>query len=450
MTAEERRATAGLAAIFSTRMLGLFMVLPVFALYAHDLPGATPLLVGLAIGAYGLTQAVFQIPLGLLSDRIGRKPVLYGGLAVFAIGSLVAALADNIQWIILGRAIQGAGAIAAVAIALTADLTRDEVRTKGMAAIGISVALSFAVALVIGPPLARWVGMSGIFWVTLVMAVAGMVILARVVPDPERSSVHRESQPALDQLAYVIADPTLLRLDVAMFLLHLTMVSMFVVLPISVEGAGLARVDHWMLYLPVVLIAIFAMVPFIVLAERLGKVRPVLLGSVIALGAAMFGFHLFHHSVVALGVLLVVVFTIFNLMEAVLPSLVSKAARAGARGTAMGVFSSAQFVGAFLGGLLGGWSHQHFGPDAVYLVGAMTSLVWIGLVMSMRMPENLTRHVLSVGILPGADVSGLEQRLLDVPGVREAVIALDEGVAYLKVDSRQLDWARLQTFSASA
>ncbi|EGV33114.1 major facilitator superfamily MFS_1 [Thiorhodococcus drewsii AZ1] len=446
----ERRAAMGLAAIFSTRMLGLFMVLPVFALYADDLPGATPLLIGLAIGAYGLTQAILQIPLGLLSDRIGRKPVIYGGLALFALGSLVAALADSIQWVILGRALQGSGAIAAAIIALTADLTRDEVRTKGMAAIGISVALSFAAALVIGPPIARWIGISGIFALTSVLAIVGMLILAYVVPDPDRSMVHRDAQPVLDQLSGVLRNPTLLRLDLSIFMLHLTMVSMFVVLPLSVESAGLAPVDHWMIYLPAVLLAILAMVPFIVMAERLGKVKPVLLGAVIALGATMFGFYLFHWSLWLAAFLLVVVFTIFNLLEAVLPSLVSKAARAGAKGTAMGVFSSSQFVGAFLGGLLGGWAHGSFGPQAVYLVGAMTSLAWIGVVATMRIPANLTRHILTLGILPEDAVPDVEQRLLDVPGVEEAVIARDEGVAYLKVDSRQLDWARLQAFSASA
>ncbi len=450
LSATERRATTGLAAIFSLRMLGLFMVLPVLALYARDLQGATPLLVGLAIGAYGLTQAIFQIPLGLLSDRIGRKPVIYGGLALFAIGSLVAALADSIQGVILGRALQGSGAIAAAVIALTADLTREEVRTKGMAIIGISVALAFAAALVIGPPLARWLGMAGIFWLTGALAVAGMLVLARAVPDPDRSQVHRDAQPVPDQLLGVLADRTLLQLDLSIFLLHLTMVSLFVVLPLSVESAGLAPPDHWMLYLPVVLLAIPAMLPFLVLAERRGRVRPVLIGTVISLGLAMLGFQHFHQSVWVMGALLFVVFTIFNLLESVLPSLVSKAARAGAKGTAMGVFSSAQFVGAFLGGLLGGWAHGTFGAEAVYLLGALTSLVWIGLVVTTKMPENLTRHVLPLATPLVGDGPGLEQRLLAVPGVKEAVIALDEGVVYLKVDSRQLDWARLKAFSAGA
>jgi predicted MFS family arabinose efflux permease len=449
-TGLEKRAAVGLAAIFSTRMLGLFMVLPVFALYAHDLEGATPLLVGLAIGAYGLTQALFQIPLGLLSDRIGRKPVIYGGLVLFAIGSVVAALADQIELVILGRVIQGSGAIAAATIALTADLTRDSVRTRAMAAIGISVALSFAAALVVGPPLARWLGISGIFWLTAFLAIAGMLVLAYVVPNPERSSIHREAQPVLDQFAGVLANPTLLRLDLGIFLLHLTMVSLFVVLPLSIESAGLAPVDHWQLYLPVVLLAIVIMVPFIIMAERGGKVKAVLLGAVIAMCASMVGFYLFHQSIWVVGFLLLVMFTVFNLMEAILPSLVSKAARAGARGTAMGVFSSSQFVGAFLGGLLGGLAHQSFGADAVYLVGAATALVWIVLAATMVMPANLTNHVLSLGDQPAEEGLGLRERLLAIPGVEDAVVALDEGVAYLKVDSGRLDWARLQAFSARA
>ncbi|QGU33270.1 MFS transporter [Thermochromatium tepidum] len=449
MLASERRAAAGLAAIFSTRMLGLFMVLPVLALYAHDLPGATPLLVGLAIGAYGLTQALFQIPLGLLSDRIGRKPVIYGGLTLFLIGSLVAALADSIYWIILGRALQGSGAIAAAIIALTADLTRETVRTKGMAVIGISVALSFAAALVVGPPLTGLIGVPGLFWLTALLALAGMLLLTFVVPDPQHSGVHRDAQPVLDQLAGVMRDPTLVRLDLAIFMLHLTMVSLFVVLPLSLREAGLPVTKHWVLYLPAVLVAIPAMVPFIVLAERRDQVRSVLIGSVAVLGLSTLGFYLFNRSLWLIGVLLAVVFTIFNLLEAVLPALVSKAAPAGTKGTAMGVFSSAQFIGAFLGGLLGGLAHAHFGVEAVYLVGGLTSLLWLRLVWTLPIPEDLSRHVIALDTSgAGFDVSSLEQQLLEVPGVKEAVIAVDEGVAYLKVDSRHTDWTRLQRFSA--
>jgi predicted MFS family arabinose efflux permease len=444
----ERRSAAGLAAIFAMRMLGLFMILPVFALYAHDLVGATPLLVGLAIGAYGLTQAIFQIPFGLASDRIGRKPVIYAGLVIFAMGSVVAATADSISGVIIGRALQGSGAIAAATIALAADLTRESVRTRAMAAIGISVALSFAAALVVGPLLGDAIGVGGIFWLTAGLALLGMLVLAFIVPTPDRSRVHRDAEPVLSQIGAVLRNGTLLRLDAGIFLLHLSMVSLFVVLPLSLAEAGLAPAAHWKLYLPVVLLAIVLMVPFILLAERGKQVKAVLIGAALSLTAAMLGLVEVEHSILALGALLVVMFTVFNLLEAVLPSLVSKAARAGDKGTATGVFSSSQFIGAFLGGLLGGYAHESFGPDAVYLLGAAAALVWLGVVATLRPPDNLTNQVLELGPLPAEAAVAMRERLLAVPGVEEAVIALDEGVAYLKVDNHQLDWARLRAVSA--
>ena len=444
LSALERRSAVGLAMIFSMRMLGLFMILPVFALYAHDLAGATPLLIGLAIGAYGLTQALLQIPFGLLSDRIGRKPVIYAGLIIFAVGSVVAATADSIQGVIIGRALQGSGAIAAAVIALAADLTRESVRTRAMAAIGISVALSFAAALVLGPLVGELIGVNGIFWLTAGFALLGMLVLAMIVPTPDRSSVHRDSQPVLSQLSGVLANKTLLRLDLGIFLLHLTMVSLFVVLPLSLRSAGLPAAGHWKIYLPVVLLAIVLMVPLIIAAERAGQVRMVLVGAAIALSGAMFGFAFFDGSLWLAVLLLTVMFTVFNLLEAVLPSLVSKASGAGDKGTAMGVFSSSQFIGAFLGGVLGGLAHERFGPEAVYLLAGCSALLWLAVVTTLRPPENLSRHVLPVGMLPAEQEPTLRARLLAIPGVEDAVIAVDEGVAYLKVDNGRLDWARLQ------
>jgi len=450
LSALERRSAVGLAMIFSMRMLGLFMILPVFALYAHDLAGSTPLLIGLAIGAYGLTQALLQIPFGLLSDRIGRKPVIYAGLIIFAVGSVVAATADSIQGVIIGRALQGSGAIAAAVIALAADLTRESVRTRTMAAIGISVALSFAAALVLGPLVGELIGVNGIFWLTAGFALLGMLVLVWIVPTPDRSSVHRDSQPVLSQVSGVLADTTLLRLDLGIFLLHLTMVSLFVVLPLSLQSAGLSAAGHWKIYLPVVLLAIVLMVPLIIVAERAGQVRMVLVGAAVALSGAMFGFAFFDGSLGLAVLLLTVMFTVFNLLEAVLPSLVSKAAAAGDKGTAMGVFSSAQFFGAFLGGVLGGLAHERFGPEAVYLLAGCSALLWLAVVMTLRPPENLSRHVLSVGTLPVEQEPTLRAQLLAIPGVEEAVIAIDEGVAYLKVDNGRLDWARLQAVSAGS
>jgi len=443
----ERRSAIGLALIFAMRMLGLFMILPVFALYAHDLAGATPMLVGLAIGAYGLTQAVLQIPFGLLSDRIGRKPVIYGGLILFAIGSVVAASADSIYAVILGRALQGSGAIAAAITALAADLTRESVRTRAMAAIGISVALSFAAALVLGPVVGEMIGVSGIFWLTAGFALVGMLVLGALVPTPDRSRMHREAQPVLGQVAGVLANTTLLRLDLGIFLLHLTMVSLFVVLPLSLEQAGLPAAAHWKIYLPVVLLAIVLMVPFIIIAERGGHVRLVLTGTALALAAAMFGFALLDSSVWVAVALLTVMFTVFNLLEAVLPSLVSKTAGAGDKGTAMGVFSSSQFIGAFLGGLLGGIAHEQFGPQAVYLLAGCSALLWLAVSATLRPPRDLTSRVLPIGSIEEGQAQWLREQLLAVPGVEEAVVALDEGVAYLKVDNGRLDWARLEAVS---
>lgn len=440
----EQRSAVGLAMIFAMRMLGLFMILPVFALYAQDLAGSSPLLVGLAIGAYGLTQALLQIPFGLLSDRIGRKPVIYAGLLIFALGSVIAAMADSMTMVIIGRALQGSGAVAAAITALTADLTRDVVRTRAMAAIGISVALSFAVALVVGPPLASLIGVDGIFWLTAGFAILGMLVLAFVVPDPDRSSVHRDAQPVLSQVSGVVRNPTLRRLDMGIFLLHLTMVSMFVVLPLSLAEAGFDAARQWQIYLPVVLIAIVLMVPFIIIAERGGRERSVLMGSALALALSMFIFASILPGVWMLVALLTVMFTVFNLLEAVLPALVSKASRAGDKGTAMGVFSSSQFIGAFLGGLLGGLAHEYFGPQAVYLLAGCSSLVWLAVAAGLKAPGNFSSHVLTLGELAEAEAPSMQERLLAIPGVEEAVIAVDEGVAYLKVDKGALDWARLE------
>ena len=241
-----------------------------------------------------------------------------------------------------------------------------------------------------------------------------------------------------------------MRLDLGIFLLHLSMVSLFVVLPLSLGEAGLVAADHWKVYLPVVLLAIVLMVPFILIAERAGKVKAVLMGAALALALAMLGLALLDATVPTILLLLTVMFTVFNLLEAILPSLVSKAAAAGAKGTAMGVFSSAQFTGAFLGGLLGGLAHETLGPSAVFLLGAGASLLWLGIVATLRPPENLSSHVLPLGAMPATQAQTLRDQLLAVPGVEEAVVALDEGVAYLKVDNRQLDWARLRALSVGS
>lgn len=450
MTGLERRATAGLAGIFAFRMLGLFLILPVFAIQAQGLAGATPLLIGMAIGAYGLTQAILQIPLGMLSDRIGRKPVIFGGLALFVLGSVVAALATSIEGVILGRVIQGSGAVAAAVMAMAADLTREEVRTRAMATIGISIGLSFALALVLGPALAHWFGLAGIFWFTAGLALGGVLILALVVPTPEHSSVHRDAEPVVSQFRGVLTNPELLRLDFGVLTLHMLMTALFLVVPLDLKAVGLPAAHHWWVYLPVLFLSVLTMVPFIVMAERHGRNKPVLLGAVAALALALVGLYGFHTALATLVPFLFVFFTAFNLLEASLPSLISRIAPPAAKGTAMGVFATAQFGGAFLGGLLGGWFHQRFGQDAVLLFCAGAALVWLIVALPMRAPRQVSSQVVRVGARGAEDPDAVQRLLLDIPGVEEAVVVAEEGLAYLKVDNRRLDSARLHALCAGA
>jgi predicted MFS family arabinose efflux permease len=447
MTGSEKRAAVGLAGIFALRMLGLFLILPVFALSARNMSGATPLLIGLAIGAYGLTQALLQIPFGMLSDRIGRKPVIFGGLVLFAVGSAVAALADDIGGVIFGRVLQGSGAIAAAVMALTADLTREEVRTRAMAGIGISIGMAFALALVLGPVLGHWIGLDGIFWLTAVLAVGGMLILILLVPTPEHSSIHRDAEPVVSQLGGVLADRELVRLDLGVLILHMMMTALFLVVPLSLDAHGLAAAHHWWVYLPVLVLSMAAMVPFIIQAEKRGRLKPVFLGAVLTLALALVGLYLLNAGLTILAFFLFLFFTAFNLLEASLPSMISKIAPAGAKGTAMGVFSTSQFAGAFFGGLVGGWVHQGYGADAVFLFCAAMALVWFLVAWPMGSPRRVSSQVIRIGGGHHADGTGLQRRLLEIPGVEEALVVTEEGLAYLKVDNARLDWARLRTLS---
>jgi MFS family permease len=448
MTGSEKRAAVGLSAIFALRMLGLFLILPVFALHAKDLVGTTPLLTGLAVGAYGLTQALLQIPFGMISDRIGRKPVIFVGLALFTIGSVIAAMSVSIYGVILGRVLQGSGAIAAAVTALTADLTREEVRTRAMAGIGLSIGLAFALALVLGPAIAHGFGLSGVFWFTAILAAAGILILAFVVPDPDRSSVHRDVEAVADQFLGIIRNTELLRLDFGIFTLHMVMISLFLVVPLNIKAAGLPPGHHWWLYMPVLAVSVLAMVPFIILAESKGHMKGVFVTAVAMLAASLGGLALFHKGLVEIALFLFVFFTAVNLLEATLPSLVAKLAPAGTKGTAMGAFSTSQFTGAFLGGLLGGWVHQRLGEQAVLLFCAGAAGLWFLVARSMARPQGFATQVIRVGDLAGGDAASIQRRLLDIPGVEEAVVVAEEGLAYLKVDNRRLDWARLQAVSA--
>jgi len=439
MTTGEKRAVLGLAGVYGFRMLGLFLILPVFALFAEKLPGATPFLTGLAVGIYGLTQAVLQIPFGLLSDRIGRKPVIFGGLLLFALGSVIAASAQDVWLVILGRAVQGSGAIAAVVMALAADLTREENRTKAMASIGITIGASFMVAMMAGPVLGRLIGVSGIFWLTAVLALLGIAVVALVVPTPTRSSVHRDAETVPAMFGRVLRDPDLLRLDFGIFCLHLILTALFLAVPVVLRDLGLKPLQHASLYLPVMLGSIAAMVPFIILAERRGLMKQVFLGAVTSLALAQFALGVLSQQFWGFVAALALFFTAFNLLEATLPSLVSKVAPVDAKGTAMGVYSTSQFSGAFVGGVFGGWIHQHFGLAAVFQAGAVVGVIWLLVASGMRKPGRYTSRLVNLGSMGREVATDLVERLRAVPGVIEAVVVADEGVAYLKVDRDRLD-----------
>lgn len=444
MSRDEWRAALSLSSVYALRMLGFFMILPVFALYAADLEGVTPALTGLAIGIYGVTQAMLQIPAGLLSDRIGRKPVIIGGLLVFAAGSLVAAQADSIYIIILGRALQGTGAIAAAIMALTADLTREEHRIKAMALIGMSIGVSFAAALVLGPVLYQWIGVPGIFALTAVLAVCGVLVVAFVVPRPQTLRIHRESEAIPAQFGRVLRLGQLLRLDFGILMLHAIMTATFVVMPLLLrDEAGVDAANHWKIYLPVLVCSVAAMVPFIILAERKGRIKPVFLGAIALLVMVELGLYIVPATPVGSVLLLFGFFVAFNLLEAMLPSLVSRAAPADCRGTAMGFYSSMQFFGAFLGGALGGWLHGQFGLHSIFMCAAAGALVWLGLAGSMVPPPKLANIIHPIRVNTPDEAAALSRQLASLAGVTEAVVVAEEGVAYLKVDKRLFDQASL-------
>ncbi|WP_126446679.1 MFS transporter [Sulfuricystis multivorans] len=385
MTPAERRTGGVLAGIFGLRMLGLFLVLPVFTLLARKLPGGDDtLLVGLALGAYGLTQAFLQIPFGIASDRFGRKPVIAFGLLLFAAGSFVAAAAPNIHVMIVGRVLQGAGAISAAITALAADLTREQHRTKVMAMIGASIGLVFAASLVIAPPLAAALGLSGLFVLIGALALGAIVLLFSAVPKPPSFATH-ERPP----FATVLFDAKLARINFGVFALHLMQTALWVVIPPALAAAGLPGGEHWKIYLPAVLLSFAVMVPAVIVAEKRGRMRSVYVGAVALLIVVQGGLAL-SGGLWATGLWLLAFFIGFNILEALQPSLISRLAPPAAKGAALGIYNTTQSIGLFLGGALGGWLGKHHGPSGVHLACAALGIIWLMLASLLQTPQPRT------------------------------------------------------------
>lgn len=443
MTPLELRATWGLGTVFSLRMLGMFMVLPVLTTYGMALSGASEALIGIAIGIYGLSQAIFQIPFGLLSDRIGRKPMIIGGLLVFALGSIIAALSDSIWGIILGRALQGSGAIAAAVMALLSDITREQNRTKAMAFIGVSFGVTFAMAMVLGPIVTHAFGLQALFWGIAILALLGIVITLTVVPSANSHVLNRESSMVKGSVSKVLHNSRLLKLNFGIMCLHILLMSSFVALPQMMANAGLAPAQHWVVYLVTMLVSFAAVVPFIIYAEMKRRMKQVFMGCVAVLFIAevVLWFAGQDLWIIIAGVQLF--FIAFNVMEAILPSLISKESPAGYKGTAMGIYSTSQFIGVAIGGSLGGWIFGLEGADMVFAAGAIIALVWFAVSVTMQEPPYVSslRITLSESAVKNTT---LEERLKAQPGVTEAVVVTAERSAYVKVDIKQTNRNQLE------
>ncbi len=449
MTKGEMRATSSLAAIYGLRMFGMFSILPIFAIYASTLSEKpSSLMIGLALGAYGLTQALFQLPFGMASDRFGRKPMIYIGLAIFAVGSMVAALAMNIETIILGRVIQGAGAVSAVVTALLADLTRDEHRTKAMATIGGTIGVAFALSLVGGPLLNQWIGVPGIFAVTAILTLAAIAVVKFVVPNPVISHYHSDASAAPAKLKDVLRNAQLLRLNYGIFALHAAQMAMFVVVPFAITKSSHIDVNqHWHIYLPVLLVSFALMVPAIIYAEKQAKIKLVFVSAIalMLLAQLMFAASIEHFWGIVAS--LTFYFIAFNVLEASLPSIISKIAPAAAKGTAMGVYNTSQSLGIFVGGAFGGYLSHVFGFASVFIFCSIMMLIWLILAYSMQAPAAVRTKMYTMSaksdVMTAEAAAKLKAKLAKIAGVIEVAVLPQERTLILKVDKLQ-DWDESQ------
>ena len=424
-----------IAALFAFRMLGLFMLIPVFTVDANHLTGATPMLIGIALGSYGLSQGLLQMPFGMLSDKFGRKPILTLGLILFACGSLIGALTTSIHGMIFARIIQGTGAIGSVLIALLADLTPDNQRTKAMAVIGVTIGLSFTLAMIISPAITEAFGLSGIFYLTTFLAALGLLLLHAVIPTPKKEPFHLDSEANPKLFKQVLCNQHLQRLNVGIFFQHFILTSTFFTIPIllqqQIELGTLVK--QWHFYLPLMVFSFFTMMPFLTFAEKKQQIKPVFLGSVLITCLCQLALALTFQHWFAICGFMFFYFVGFNILEASLPSLISRQAGAESKGTAMGVYSSCQFLGIFAGGSIAGIVYQFLGSQGIFIVNALLALLWTGIAYYIK--PNSYQLTLTLAYNPlRQDVAQLKHQLLALPGVKEVIIASQEKTIYLRIE----------------
>ena len=443
MTPLEIRSSLSLASIYGLRMLGMFLILPIFAIYAEGLPGSpSAFQVGLALGAYGLTQALFQLPFGMLSDRYGRKNIIYIGLLLFALGSFVSGYSDDINVIILGRAIQGAGAISAAITALVADLTRDEHRTKAMAMIGATIGITFALSLMGAPVLNRLIGVPGIFMLTGFLSLSAILVVRFVVPTPLNINTSKTLKEPAPSFKSILKNKELSRLNFGIFALHAAQMAMFIVVPIALATSGGMDVNqHWKVYLPVLLSSFVFMVPIIILSEKFNRAKLVFISSIFLMLIAQLMFGILINVFWGLVASLFVYFVAFNVLEASLPSLISKIAPPSAKGTAIGVYNTCQSLGVFFGGLLGGFLADVGGSFSVFSFCAILMTLWVGFALSMKAPpaiKTLMFMIQNKSLLKSPkQLAVVQQQLKKIKGVRDVLILLEEGKVMLKVNKHE-------------
>ena len=438
MSPAERKASISLASIYGLRMLGMFLILPIFAIYATHYEGGNNIqLVGMALGAYPLAQALFQLPYGMASDKFGRKNMIYIGLLMLIIGSVVVALASNIYVVILGRAIQGAGAVSAAVTALLADLTREEHRTKAMAMIGSTIGVTFAISLVLGPAIAHWVGIAGIFWLTAILAALAILVIKFVVPNPLISSFHSDASAAPAKLKDVLKNGQLLRLNYGIFALHAAQMAMFIVVPFAILKTSNMDVNqHWKIYLPILIGSFILMIPAIIVGEKRGLLKQVFIGAVALMLVAQLCFAGLIGSFWGVVFSLFAYFVAFNTLEASLPSLISKLAPAAAKGTAMGVYNTSQSLGAAMGSLVGGYLSHHYGFSAVFMFCAALIGIWLLASLNMKTPPAVRTKMYHLGETSDLQAAKLTQAISALPYVYEAVAIAKEGLLIVKIKTK--------------